>query len=62
MGTRPFFYPLNLQPVVKKYGIEQEGLEISKDLYERGFYIPSGLSLSYEEQEYVASTLLDYVS
>ena len=48
--------------MVKKYGIEQEGLEISKDLYDRGFYIPSGLSLSYEEQEYVASTLLDYVS
>ena len=37
-------------------------LETSKDLYDRGFYIPSGLSLSYEEQEYVASSLLDYVS
>ncbi len=62
VGTRPFFYPLNLQPVVKKYGIKQDGLNISKDLYDKGFYIPSGLSLTYQEQEYVASTLLEYVS
>ena len=49
-------------PVVKKCGIKQDGLNISKDLYDKGFYIPSGLSLTYQEQEYVASTLLEYVS
>ena len=46
----------------KKFGEQIELTEISKDLYDKGFYIPSGLSLTYQEQEYVASTLLEYVS
>ena len=60
IGTRPLFYPMNLQPVLKKYGINQDGLEVSKSLYDNGFYIPSGLSLSYEEQKYVVDSLLAY--
>ena len=60
IGTRPFFFPMNLQPVVKKYGIKQPGLNVSKRLYDSGFYIPSGLALSYEEQEYIAGCLLKF--
>lgn len=60
IGTRPFFYPMNLQPVIKRYGIKQDGLEVSKSLYDKGFYIPSGLSLTFEEQKYVAESLLAF--
>ena len=61
IGTRPFFFPMNLQPVIKKYGIDQPGLDVSKKLYDSGFYIPSGLALSYEEQKYVSDTILEFI-
>lgn len=60
IGTRPFFYPMNLQPVIQKNGIKQEGLGVSKNLYDTGFYIPSGLALSHDEQRYVADCMLDF--
>ena len=50
IGTRPFFYPMHLQPVFKKTGIAGgQDLPVSKRLYERGFYIPSGLKLTDEQ-------------
>lgn len=50
IGTRPFFYPMHLQPVFKKMGIAgNQDLPVSKRLYERGFYIPSGLKLTDEQ-------------
>lgn len=50
IGCRPFFYPLNKQPVFQKMGIS-DNIErpVSCRLYERGFYIPSGLGLSSED-------------
>jgi hypothetical protein len=51
---------MNLQPVIQKYGIKQPGLDISKRLYDTGFYIPSGLALNYEEQEYISDCLLKF--
>lgn len=55
IGTRPFFYPLHSQPVFKKLGIlKSQSLPVSEKLYERGFYIPSGLTLTGDEIEQVA--------
>lgn len=47
VGTRPFFYPMHKQPVLLKLGLF-EGCECpnSELMYERGFYIPSGLALT----------------
>lgn len=58
IGCRPFFYPLNEQPVFKKLGIS-DNIErpVSKNLYERGFYIPSGLGLKEEEMYRVADAV-----
>ncbi len=66
VGTRPFFYPLHMQPVLKKFGIEPKGeFPNSEKLYEYGFYLPSGLGISNEEIEKVVSSmkniLRDYV-
>ena len=50
IGTRPFFYPMHKQPVFNKIGLFiEDSLPNSEKLYERGFYIPSGLALTEEQ-------------
>lgn len=57
IGTRPFFYPLSRQPLmngkISRYIGENNALKI----YESGFYIPSGVPLTINEQELVATEL-----
>jgi perosamine synthetase len=54
IGTRPFFWPLHLQPVLKNFGFdEQSPLPIAEQLGSNGFYIPNGLGMSSEDVEYV---------
>lgn len=61
VGTRPFFYPLHLQPVFRKMGLFiNEKYPNAEKLYDRGFYIPSGLALS-EEQIIKVSEILHEV-
>ena len=59
VGTRPFFYPINKQPALKKLGFfnDIENRLFSEDLYEQGFYIPSGLSLNEEKINYVVTQI-----
>ena len=59
VGTRPFFYPINKQPALKKLGFFNniENRLFSEDLYEQGFYIPSGLSLNEEKINYVVTQI-----
>ncbi len=50
VGTRPFFYPMHSQPVFNKIGLfENENYPNATKLYERGFYIPSGIAISEEQ-------------
>ncbi len=52
IGTRPFFYPMHLQPVFMKMGFfKNESYQVSEKISEYGFYIPSGLALSKEQIE-----------
>jgi perosamine synthetase len=56
--TRPFFYPLHLQPVFQSMPwYKKESLPVSEELYDYGFYLPSGLTLKREEIEEVAAAL-----
>ena len=58
IGTRPFFYPMHKQPVFNNSGLFLDiHLPNSEKLYERGFYIPSGLSLKEEQINEVSETL-----
>lgn len=53
--ARPFFYPMHNQPIFKKMGIlDDEKRPISEFLYNRGFYIPSGLNLTDEQLEFIS--------
>ena len=50
VGSRPFFYPMHLQPVFRKKGFFiNEHYPVAENLAEMGFYIPSGLSLTDEQ-------------
>lgn len=62
IGARPFFYPIHLQPVFLKKGLfKDEKYPIAEKLYNKGFYIPSGLGISFEEMEKVVNAIKDIV-
>jgi len=45
--TRPFFYPMHLQPVFRKMSLFQgERYPVAERIAERGFYIPSGMAIT----------------
>lgn len=58
--TRPFFYPLHLQPAFKDFSwYKRESLPVSERLYQNGFYLPSGMTLQEAQIEQVCSCLKD---
>lgn len=60
IGTRPFFYPLHMQPVLEKYSFRRsDSLQNSEKIAEKGFYIPSGLGVTVEQMEYVSESLME---
>lgn len=56
VGCRPFFYPMHKQPILIDMGIinDSDYCPVSENLYEYGFYIPSGLALSEKDIKDVA--------
>ncbi|WP_440676617.1 DegT/DnrJ/EryC1/StrS family aminotransferase [Candidatus Pelagibacter sp. HIMB1593] len=62
IGCRPFFYPMHLQPVLKKLNLfDNQHYPVAENLYERGFYIPSGLSLDKKKISSVVDVLFKIV-
>ena len=58
IGTRGFFWPMHEQPVFRKMRLfEGESYPTAERLARRGFYIPSGLNLTDEDQRYVAAKI-----
>ena len=58
VGTRPFFWPLHEQPVLKTFGMSKQPLlPIASNLGRSGFYIPNGLGLESEDVDYVIETV-----
>lgn len=58
VGCRPFFCPMHRQPALRKLGLfENEQYPVAEWLYEKGLYVPSGLSLTEEQMEYVGEAV-----
>jgi perosamine synthetase len=58
IGTRPFFWCMHEQPVFEKMGLfRNEKYPVAEKLARRGFYIPSGLALTNDQMDNVASVL-----
>ena len=63
IGSRPFFYPIHLQPVYKKLGMfEFESHPNSENLSEFGFYLPSGTGNTNDEIIKSAETFLEIIN
>ncbi len=58
VGTRPQFFPLNLQPVIKKYnGVIIDNCHHAKRNYYSGLYLPNGLDLTQEDITEIVSRI-----
>jgi perosamine synthetase len=58
VGCRPFFFPLHRQPVLQHFGINiMYPCPVADYLSLKGFYIPSGLGLTTQQQDKVISAL-----
>jgi perosamine synthetase len=59
IGNRPFFYPMHRQPVLRKMGyFSGESYPVAEQLYDFGFYVPSGMALSDEDIEKVSASVI----
>ncbi len=63
IGTRPFFYPLHKQPVLKKYIPSYKenltGFPHSEEIWLRGLYLPSGIGIQNKQIKYISETLIE---
>jgi perosamine synthetase len=58
IGTRPFFWPMHEQPVLRRLGLfHNESYPVAERLARRGFYLPSGLALSDQQIQTVAEAV-----
>ena len=58
IGCRPFFYPMHQQPVLINQGLfKGESYPVAEQLSRKGFYLPSGLSLTEDQIVRVSDTL-----
>ena len=56
--TRPFFYCLHKQPLLRNYKFKKSSnLNNAENLSKNGFYLPSGLSLSKKKIKFVIKEL-----
>jgi perosamine synthetase len=63
IGTRPFFWPMHEQPVFHKMGLfKEESHPVSERIARRGFYVPSGMALTDEQMERVATVLREVMA
>lgn len=58
IGTRPFFCPMHQQPVLQRRGLfGGEKYPEAERLYQRGFYLPSGIALTDEQMDVVVAAV-----
>jgi len=63
IGTRPFFWPMHEQPVLKRMGLAGGGrYPVAERLARRGLYLPSGLALTPQQINEVAQAVREEIS
>ena len=58
IGTRPFFYPMHLQPALRNTAKNNGKFPISEKIAKCGFYLPSGTTLTFYEINLVFDSLI----
>ena len=60
--TRPFFWPMHEQPVLRKMGLfKDESYPTAERLARRGLYLPSGMALTEEQIDTVCARVVECV-
>ena len=60
VGTRTFFLPMNLQPaLLGGPGMRSADCPVAESLWERGVYLPSSISLTEQQLDYIAARIRD---
>jgi perosamine synthetase len=63
VGTRPFFWPMHEQPVLRRMGLfAGERHPVAERLARRGFYIPSGMALTDAQIERCAKAVKEILA
>tara|TARA_X000000368_G_scaffold418659_1_gene419273 strand:+ start:8811 stop:9947 length:1137 start_codon:yes stop_codon:yes gene_type:complete len=58
VGNRPFFWPMHLQPYLRKHGFFQNEIHPNSEyIAKNGFYIPSGLGILDDDIDYVCDAI-----
>ena len=61
--TRPFFYPLHKQPLLSNLNLPNfANLPIAENLYDSGFYLPSGNGYKTNEIEEISAIFNEVLS
>jgi perosamine synthetase len=60
IGSRLFFYPLNLQPCYQSMNSNHEDFLYSKFIYDRAISLPSSYHLTDEQQTYIINEIKQY--
>ena len=53
IGTRPFFWPMNKQKILRRYNFKKSDFINSEFISNYGFYLPTSLTLKNSEIDYV---------
>ena len=63
IGTRPFFWPMHEQPVLRRLfpHLTRVSPPVSEHLARKGFYIPSGLGLDLEKIPFISEAVRDVI-
>jgi len=60
VGSRPFFYPMHQQPVLRRMGLfEGEHYPVAERISRQGLYLPSGMALKEEQIAQTSQTIHD---
>lgn len=63
IGTRPFFYPMHLQPALQNMNLfKNETYVNSEKMYTQGFYLPSGLAITNNQIIEVVKSLKEILN
>lgn len=63
IGTRPFFWPMHEQPVLRRMGLfEGEHYPVAERLARRGLYVPSGVALTATQRDRVVMAIHNLLS
>lgn len=62
IGTRPFFWPMHIQPVFHRAGLFH-GIRcpVAERMAVRGFYLPSGLAITDQQIQFVTNAVSELV-